>query len=132
MKNIFLLLLLTVSSVIADVKNEFITQNLINSKTKIIDIRTPSEWRETGLVKGSIPIMFFNEQGGYDVNTFLQELNKHVKPKEEFALICRTGSRTKMVSNFLSNEFGYKVINLEGGILYALDKKIPTEPFKQK
>lgn len=132
MKYILLALLITISSAFAEVKNQYISQELLNSKVKIIDIRTPSEWAETGIVKGSIPITFFNEQGSYNIDEFLKELNKNVKTNEEFALICRTGSRTKLVSNFLSTKFGYNVINLQGGILYALGKSLPTVAHKAK
>ncbi len=81
MKYILLALLITISSAFAEVKNQYISQELLNSKVKIIDIRTPSEWAETGIVKGSIPITFFNEQGSYNIDEFLKELNKNVKTK---------------------------------------------------
>jgi rhodanese-related sulfurtransferase len=106
-------------SLFADLKNEYITKELLNSNIPIIDIRTPAEWKETGLLKGAIPIMFFNERGGYNVNAFLKKLNQKVDTSKPFALICRTGSRTSMVSAFLSKELGYKVINLKGGMEYA-------------
>ncbi len=130
MKKIFLILIVSVVSLFAEVKDAFPSLELMNSKTKIIDIRTPGEWRETGLLKGAIPITFFDEQGNYDVDAFLKKLNTYVKPGEEFALICRTGSRTRMVSNFLDTKMGYHVINLKGGILYAIGEKLPIEPYK--
>jgi rhodanese-related sulfurtransferase len=118
------------SSLYASVTNQYLTQELINSKTPIVDIRTTSEWRETGVVKGAIPIMFFNEKGEFNIKGFLAELNKKVDTTKPFALICRTGSRTKMVSEFLSNKLGYTVINLQGGILYAKSKNLPILPYK--
>ena len=127
MKKIILLLLLTIS-LFAELKHEFATQELINSKIKIIDIRTPPEWKETGLLKGSIPIVFFDERGNYNIKAFLAELNRHIKLNEQFALICHTGSRTVPVSDFLSKQ-GYNVINLRGGILYAIGKKLPIEAY---
>ena len=84
--------------------------------TKIIDIRTPGEWMQTGIVAGSYPIMFFDEQGRFDVEGFLKQLNSVVKKDEQFAIICRTGSRTAEVGSFLGNRLGYHVINLAGGI----------------
>jgi rhodanese-related sulfurtransferase len=131
MKKIFLILIVSVISLFAEVKDAFPSLELINSKTKIIDIRTPGEWRETGLLKGAIPITFFDEQGNYDVDAFLKKLNTHIKPGEEFALICRTGNRTGMVSNYLGTKMGYHVINLKGGILYAIGQKLPIEPYKK-
>jgi rhodanese-related sulfurtransferase len=119
LKNIFFTLLLLSSALFADLKNEFITQELLNSKTPIVDIRTPGEWRETGLLKNAIPIMFFNERGGYDLNGWLKELNTKVDTSKPFALICHTGSRTSMLAPYLAKELGYKVINLKGGMDYA-------------
>jgi rhodanese-related sulfurtransferase len=120
LKNIFFTLLLLSSALFADLKNEFITQKLVDSKTPIVDIRTPSEWRETGLLKNAIPIMFFNERGGYDLNAWLKELNAKVDTSKPFALICHTGNRTGMLAPYLAKELGYKVINLKGGMDYAM------------
>jgi rhodanese-related sulfurtransferase len=84
----------------------------------IIDIRTPGEWRETGVIKGSHKLMFFNDRGGYDIDKWMSEFNKIVKDKDQpFVLVCRTASRTKMVGRFLSGQMGYKnVLELKGGI----------------
>ena len=125
-----LLLLFTASSLLADLKQQYIDAALVDSGTPIVDIRTPGEWRNTGLVKGAIPIMFFDEQGGYDVEGFLKALNAKVDTKKPFALICNSGNRTRIVSNFLSQKLGYDVIDLQGGILYAIGKKIPFVPYK--
>ena len=103
---------------------------MLDSKIPIVDIRTPGEWRETGLLKGSIPIMFFNERGGYDVQGFLNELNKKVDTKKPFAIICRTASRTKMVGDFLSKQLKYTVIDLSGGIVYVQAKKLPMTRYR--
>lgn len=128
MKKIFLTLLILAASLQAEVKNEYLSQKLIDSKIPIVDIRTPGEWRETGIVKNSIPIMFFNQRGAYNVDAFLTELNAKVDTKKTFALICRTGSRTAMISSFLSKELGYKVINIKGGIVLAKPKNIKLVP----
>ncbi len=122
MKRIVFGLLLLATSLFAELKQEWATENFLQKNIKIIDIRTPAEWRETGIVKGSYPIMFFDEQGNYDVPKFLKALNKVVKKDEQFALICRVGSRTGMVSEFLSNKLGYKVINLKGGIMKLISE----------
>jgi rhodanese-related sulfurtransferase len=122
MKRIVLTLLLLATSLFAELKQEWATQAFVNKNIKIIDIRTPAEWKETGIVKGSYPIMFFDEQGNYNVPKFLKALNKVVKKDEQFALICRVGSRTGMVSEFLSKDMGYKVINLNGGIMKLIQE----------
>jgi len=117
LKRIVFGLLLLATSLFAELKQEWATDSFLNKNIKIIDIRTPAEWRETGIVKGSYTIMFFDEQGNYDVPKFIKALDKVVKKDEQFALICRVGSRTGMVSEFLSKDMGYKVINLKGGIM---------------
>lgn len=130
MRLALLSLLLAITSLSAEYIRQPIDQKLIDSKIKIIDIRTPSEWKTTGLVKGSIPIMFFDEQGNYNTETFLTKLGKVVKKNEQFALICNSGNRTQIVGNFLGKQLDYRVIDLQGGIQYAIAKKLPLEPYK--
>ena len=130
LKNIFLLLLIFSASLFAELTNEYASQKLLDDKTPVVDIRTPPEWIETGLLKGAIPIMFFNERGDYNIEKFLTELNKKVDTTKPFALICRTGSRTKILSQFLSKEMNYKVINLKGGMMLAKGKNLPTVSYK--
>jgi rhodanese-related sulfurtransferase len=86
---------------------------------KIIDIRTKGEWVDTGVVENSHAITFFDDYGKYDLDGFVSDLNKIVAKDEEFALICRSGSRTRMVGQMLASDFGYKVISLDGGIYFA-------------
>lgn len=129
-KTVFALLFLSVS-LFAELTNQYITKEFISKNIPIVDIRTPGEWRETGLLKNAIPIMFFDERGNYDARKFLQELNQKVDVSKPFALICHTGSRTSMVAPWLSKEFHYKVINLQGGMEYATKGlKLNTIPYK--
>ena len=94
MKKIIFTLLLLISSLYAELKNEYLSQTLLDSKIPIVDIRTKGEWIETGIIEGSIPIMFFDEQGKFDLKSFLDELNQKVDTTKPFAIICRTGNRT--------------------------------------
>lgn len=125
-----LALSLIVTSLLAEYADQPIDQKLINSKIKIIDIRTAGEWKTTGLVKGSIPIMFFDEQGNYNMEAFPGELNKKVNKNERFALICNSGNRSHTLGSYLGNQLGYNVINVLGGIQSAIGKKLPLEPYK--
>ena len=85
---------------------------------------------DTPIASDVILITFFDEQGRYDVQAFMNELNKHVTKDKEFALICRTGNRTSMVSEFLSKQ-GYKVINLQGGIKRLISQGYAPSAYKQ-
>ncbi len=130
LKKIIFTLLLLLSSLFAELKNEALSQQLLDSKIPIVDIRTPGEWKQTGIIKGAIPIMFFDERGKYDINSFLKELNAKVDTSKPFALICRTGSRTKTISTFLANKLNYKVTNITGGIMYPEMQNPPFVPYK--
>ena len=128
---LILFTVLLASTLLAEVQHRYADMAMVKSSMPIIDIRTPSEWRQTGLLKGSIPIMFFDERGGYDLNRFLSQLQPLVKKGEPFALICNSGSRTRLVANYLSQHYGYSVINLKGGIRYAIAKRLPIEPYRK-
>ena len=129
-KKVLFGLLLVMTSVVAELQQVWASPDFVDKNIKIIDIRTPAEWHETGIIKGSYPIMFFDEQGGFDVDGFLASLNKVVKKDEPFALICRVGSRTGMVSEFLSEKLGYKVIDLQGGIMKMIQEGYKTVPYQ--
>ena len=92
----------------------------------VIDIRTPGEWKETGVVPGSHKIMFFDERGNYDVQKFLNALYKVAPDKNKpVVLVCRTASRTKIVGDFLSKQVGYKKVkDLKGGIMFGWNGKM--------
>jgi rhodanese-related sulfurtransferase len=123
------MLAMLTSSLFAELKHEYPTLKLLESKTPIVDIRTKGEWIETGLLKGSIPIMFFDEKGNFNIKAFLDELNKKVDTSKEFAIICRTASRTQVVGDFLARQLNYKVINLKGGIVYVKAKNLPMQKY---
>ena len=131
MKKILFGLLFTGSMLLAELQHVWATPSFADKKVKIIDIRTPAEWKETGIVKDSYTIMFFDEVGNFNVENFVTQLNMAVKKDEQFALICRTGSRTTMVSQFLSDKLGYKVINLKGGIMKMIQEGYKTVPYRQ-
>jgi len=130
MKKIIFGLLITATALMAELQNVWATKDFLKKDIKIIDIRTPDEWRETGIVKGAYTIMFFDEKGNYDVPKFLKSLNEIVKKGEQFALICRTGSRTTEISKFLSSQLGYNVINLAGGMMKLRHEGYKPVPYK--
>ena len=100
MKKLISVLLLMVTFLMADLQQVSASPKFIEKNIKIIDIRTPAEWKETGIVKGFHTIMFFDEKGNYDMANFLVELSKVVTEDESFALICRVGSCTSMLAPF--------------------------------
>ena len=130
MKKTLFIVFFLATSLMAELTQVWASKDFANKNIKIIDIRTPSEWKETGIVKGSYTIMFYDEKGNFSIESFLKELDTVVKKDESFALICRVGSRTGIVSRYLSDQKGYKVINLKGGIMKMLKEGYKTTPYK--
>jgi len=131
-KTLFGLLLLG-GLLVAKVTNLPATVDFVESnKMKIIDIRTEAEWKQMGVIKGAHLITFFDENAKYDIKNFLKELNKVVKKDEQFALICNSASRTKLVSNFLGKKLDYDVVNLIGGMEKLIKDGYKVFPFPLK
>ena len=102
-------------------------QEKLDSGITLIDIRRPEEWRETGVVEGSIKATAFDANGRF-LNSFIETLESNVKPDEAFALICRTGNRTATLSNWLATRGGYSnVINVGDGITRWIGEGRPVD-----
>ncbi|WP_353661753.1 rhodanese-like domain-containing protein [Hydrogenimonas sp. SS33] len=131
----FLLFLLLPWTLLAGVKSLDIAtfEKMQRSGVPVVDIRTPAEWRQTGIIPGSHTIMFFGPDGRYDVPAFLEALkNLGIDKKSPFILVCRSASRTRMVGNFLSGKLGYeKVYDLQGGILNWMAHHKPLVPYRR-
>jgi rhodanese-related sulfurtransferase len=109
----------------ASIDNETLHRNLERG-VKLVDIRRYEEWKETGVVEGSILITAFDAHGRF-IKSFLGDLEKHVQADEEFMIICRTGNRTSVLANALVEQGGYKrVLNIENGIVDWMREKRPV------
>lgn len=62
LKKLFIALLLLSTALFATLKHVEATPDAFKGM-KVIDIRTPLEWMQTGIVKDSHTIMFFDEKG---------------------------------------------------------------------
>jgi rhodanese-related sulfurtransferase len=95
----------------------------------VIDIRTPQEWQERGIIPGAHLIMFFDDQGRPHVRQWMEKFSQLVRDKSQpFILYCAHANRSKAVGRWLSDKLGYqKVYELKGGIEYGwreLGKKV--------
>lgn len=107
------------------------SQKLIDTQNQgvvIIDIRTPQEWAD-GIIPDSKKIMFFNEKRQPMVSEFMLEFEKLVTTKNQpFILVCRSGSRTGAVTQFLDTKAGYtKAAHLAKGIQNWISEKREIE-----
>jgi rhodanese-related sulfurtransferase len=83
---------------------------------KVVDIRRPEEWRQTGVVEGSHLITAFDQHGRV-VPGFPSAFQALVARDEPVVLICRTGSRTATLAQALAEQLDYqKVYNVTDGI----------------
>ena len=110
----------------ANIDNAELVTKLENG-VKLIDIRRPEEWQQTGVVAGSIRSTAFDAEGRFQ-RSFIDMLQKTVHPEEEFVLICRTGNRTATLSNWLATRGGYRnVVNVRDGITDWIGEGRPVD-----
>ena len=84
-------------------------------KITLIDIRTPPEWKETGVAKGASLINMLHPQGAPGFTNALLEKVKGDK-NAPIALICRTGNRTTQVQRYLQSQGVTQVYNVKEGM----------------
>lgn len=84
----------------------------------VVDVRTPEEWKSTGLIPGSKGLTYFDSTGGHDQAGWLKQLQAlKTSPEQAVVLVCRSGHRSANVGRMLAAEPGYaKVYHLEKGI----------------
>ena len=119
MKKIILYCCILVSVAMADFKS-ITTQELetaMKNGVTIIDIRREDEFKQLGIIQGSHKLTFFDDNGNYNVEQWMNKFTKIVKNKNQpFVLVCARANRTKVVGKMLSEQARYKnVQELEGG-----------------
>ena len=83
----------------------------------VIDIRTPMEWKQTGIIEGAHKMMFFTPHGQPDLAGWFFELGHLVKSKKEPILIyCAHANRTKSLGEGLTQMGFENVYELKDGI----------------
>ena len=82
-------------------------------KVRLIDIRTPQEWRQTGVAPGAGRVDFYR---GPEVllNSILQMVGGD--RNAPIALICRTVNRTTQAQKFLKEQGFTRVYNVKEGM----------------
>jgi rhodanese-related sulfurtransferase len=117
-------------SEVKDVDNQEI-MSLMQSGVPIIDIRRAEEWSDTGVIKQSNLLTFFDKQGKHNIDKWLPELKKIVKEGDPVIIICRSGKRSGIVSKFLDEQSNFtNVYNASGGILSWVNANKKTISYK--
>lgn len=102
-------------------------------KLTIIDIRTPSEWKQTQVAQGAALIDMLHPQGP---TGFVNEVLRRVGGDRSapIALICRTGNRTGQVLRYLRSQGFANAVHIPEGMAGSmagpgwLARRLPTEP----
>jgi rhodanese-related sulfurtransferase len=133
-KSLYLLLLvlflgLSNTCTAADYRNRPLTAELVNSGITIVDIRTEPEWRETGVVPGSVLMTFFRSNRSYDLEGFIIDLGRHIESADDVALLCRRGNRSAKLAALLSERGFTSIINITGGISRAAGNGVQLVPY---
>ena len=89
-----------------------------NDKIKIIDIRTLNEWNMTGVIPKSI-LVNMHDDNYQERSEFSMELKNILSKynKSNVALICASGARSKIVSDYLIKEGYSNIYNIPDGII---------------
>ena len=92
-------------------------QELLNEKTLIVDVRRAEEWLETGVIKGSQLLTFFDKNGNTNTEKWYSDISDLSDKKTPVILICRSGSRSKVIGNWMRRTLGYQTVyNVTDGI----------------
>ena len=101
---------------IYEVNNEKIKM-LLENDVPLIDIRTEGEWYETGVINSSHLLTFFDKDGSYDFRKWMIELGEIANENGPVIIICRSGRRSRIISNMIIKENSeYLIYHATNGI----------------
>ena len=101
---------------IYEVNNEKIKM-LLENNVPLIDIRTEGEWYETGVINRSHLLTFFDKDGNYDYKKWMTQVGKIADEIGPVIIICRSGRRSRIVSNMIIKENNeYLIYHATNGI----------------
>jgi rhodanese-related sulfurtransferase len=131
--SVFALIIATMLVGAAPVRAEAVTvaepaqvRTLIEQGVKVVDIRRADEWRDTGVIDGSILLTAMDAEGR-PVPGFAQALDQAVGRDEPVVVICRSGNRSATIARMMSESAGYsRVVDAGGGIRAWLGAGYPV------
>ena len=108
---------------VVDINNEQIVE-LSKTNIPIVDVRSSSEWDQTGVIPTSILLTFFDKEGNYDLEKWYEELRLEIEEGEPIILICRSGNRSRIIAEMIDKEFDNVIYNAKSGITSWIDEKL--------
>ena len=108
---------------VVDVNNEQIVE-LSKTNIPIVDVRSSSEWDQTGVIPASILLTFFDKEGNYDLDEWYEKLRLEIDEDVPIILICRSGNRSRIIADMMDKEFDNVIYNAKRGITSWIDEKL--------
>jgi rhodanese-related sulfurtransferase len=98
-----------VSKVVSDARN---AEGLAPKPGRLlVDIREPSEWKESGVLEGARLHSWRSPQD------FAAAFGDQLSQADEILVICRSGSRSSRAARALSDYLDREVVDVSGGML---------------
>lgn len=123
MKRVLILGILAVISS-AKIQTVPVSPAEVEKFNQIIDVRTPQEWKETGIIKGAKTVTLIN-----DKELFLKKIQAEVDVTKPFAIICRSGHRSLQAAKLIDSP-DFDITNLDGGMSSLVSQGYITVPYK--
>jgi len=76
----------------------------------IVDIRTPQEWRDTGVIEGATLLTFRSPE------SFLAQIGPQLADGRDLILVCRSGNRTLAAAKALQGRIPNRIVSIAGGM----------------
>ena len=110
---------------VVDINNKKIIE-LSNTNSPMGDVRSQTEWEQTGVIPNSILLTFFDKEGNYDLNEWYEKLLLEIDEGEPIILMCRSGNRSRIIADMMDKEFESVIYNAKRGIMSWINDKLIT------
>ncbi|MGR3364929.1 MAG: rhodanese-like domain-containing protein [Maritimibacter harenae] len=88
----------------------------------IVDIRTPPEWAETGVIDDAVLLTFTGP------DRFLDQLAPALADGRDLILVCRSGNRTRAAAQAIQGRIPNRIVSIEGGMKRVIASGYRTVP----
>ena len=110
---------------VVDINNNQLLE-LSNTNIPIVDVRSKTEWDQTGVIPNSILLTFFDKEGNYDLNEWYEKLLLEIDEGEPIILMCRSGNRSRIIADMMDKEFDSVIYNAKRGIMSWINDQLIT------
>ena len=113
---IFVLFTKFVNADVIDIDNRELS-SLIEKEIKIIDVRSRTEWKSTGIIKGSFLISLLNKNKKFIFEEWYEMFKNKFGRNKSIIFICASGIRSNYISHLVKKKNSDLIVyNLKKGI----------------